>query len=127
MLHTFKISTLNINGTAFSTRIRMLGDFLMRQDIDFVLLQEVTHANLNNCSKYTAYVNEGTDKGGTAILVREGLVLCDIKRPPSGRGISGTYNDIRITNIYAPSGAEMRNERELFYNKYMTTTTCYPH
>jgi exonuclease III len=93
MQKTFKIATLNINGIASSTRIRMLEDFLIRQDIDFALLQELTHRNLNY-SKYTAYINEGIEKRGTAILVREGLSLTDIKRLPSGRGIAGTYNDI---------------------------------
>jgi exonuclease III len=107
MQNTFKIAILNINGIASSTRIRMLEDFINRQDIDFALLQEVTHANLN-FSKYTAYINEGIDKRGTAILVREGLTLTDIRRLLSGRGIAGTYNDTNIINIYAPSGAEKR-------------------
>jgi exonuclease III len=119
MQNTFKIATLNINGIASSTRVRRFEDFITRQGIDFALLQEVTHANLN-FSKYTAYINEGTDKRGTAILVREGLTLTDIRCRPLGRGIAGTYDDINIINTYAPSGAEMRIERETFYNTDMT-------
>jgi exonuclease III len=50
-----------------------------------------------------------------------GLVLSDIKRLPSRRGIAPNYNGVWIINIYAPSGAEKKNERESFYNKDMTT------
>ena len=120
MLNTFKIATLNINGIASKTRLGMLEGFLKRKDIDFALLQEVTHANLTTFRRYTAHVNEGTDRRRTAILVKEVLTLSDIKRLPSGRGIAASYNGIRIINVYAPSGAEKRNERESFYNKDMT-------
>ena len=114
MPHTYKIATLNINGIATYTKMSMLADFLKRQDIDIALVQEVTHNEFTNIHEYNAIVNEGTDKRGTAILVKTGLQIQDIKRMPSGRGIAAMFQGIWIINIYAPSGAEKRVEREYF-------------
>ena len=35
---------------------------------------------------------------------------------PTGRGIAGLFNGVKILNLYATSGSEKRNEREKFYN-----------
>jgi len=121
MQYVVKIATLNINGITSKTRIGMLGDFLRRQDIDFALLQEVTRADLTTLRRYTAHTNIGTGRRRTAILAKEELVLSDIRRIPSGRGIAATYNGIRIINVYAPSGAEKRNARESFYDTEITS------
>jgi exonuclease III len=67
-------------------------------------------------SQYTAHMNTGTDDRGTAILAKEGLILTNIQRIPSGRGIATTLNGIRIVNIYVPSRSEKRRERQVFYN-----------
>jgi exonuclease III len=60
MLLTCKIVTLNINGIGSNTKMSMLGDFLIRQDIDIALLQEVIHTNFATISSYNAIVNEAT-------------------------------------------------------------------
>jgi exonuclease III len=65
-------------------------------------------------------MNEGTDRRGTAILVKDGIPITDIKRIPSGRGMATILNGTWIVNIYAPSGAEKKNERETFYNSDLT-------
>ena len=98
----------------------MLGDFLKRQDIDVALLQEVTHTEFTTIREYNAIVNECTDKRGTAILAKTGLHLQNIKRIPSGRGITAVFQGIWKINIYAPSGAEKRVERECFFNNDVT-------
>jgi exonuclease III len=82
---------------------------------------EVTHANVNMISQYTAHMNIGIDGRGTAILDKDGLILTNIQRIPSGRGIAATLNGIRIVNIYAPSGSEKRREKEAFYNEEFAT------
>jgi len=99
----------------------MLESFLKRHDIDLMLLQEVTHENIHMISQYTAHMNIGTEGRGTAILAKEGLLLTNIQRIPSGRGIAATLQGIRIVNLYAPSGSEKRREREVFYNEEIVT------
>jgi exonuclease III len=106
MAYTYRIATLNIKGISSLTRIRILEDFLVRQEIDLMFLQEVTHANINMVSQYTAQMNIGNDGRGTAILAKEVLILTNIQKIPSGRGIAATIHVIRIVNIYAASGSE---------------------
>jgi exonuclease III len=95
-------------------------EFLWKQDIDLAFVQEVTTPLLSAIRRYTAYVNEGTDMRGTAILVKDGIPITDIKRIPSGRGMAAIPNGTWIVNIYAPSGAEKKNGRESFYNTDLT-------
>jgi len=92
----------------------MLEDFLWRQDTDFALLQEVSHTTLNTIRRYTVHMNIGADRCGTAILAKDGSALSNIQRLPSGRGMSASFRGIMIVNIYAPSGAEKRQEMEPF-------------
>jgi exonuclease III len=108
MLYTHKIATLNINGITSTLKLRLLNNLLSGQDIDIALIQEVTTNNLTPFYGYTAYVNTGIGKRGTAILMKEGLNLENVKRLPTGRGIAGLFKDTWIVNIYAPSGAEKR-------------------
>jgi len=95
--------------------MQSLNNLLVRQDIDIALLQEVTINDFTTLHGYEALVNEGTDKRGTAILLKQGISLSNIKRLPSGRGMAGLFKDAWLINIYAPSGAEKRQEREIFY------------
>jgi len=94
----------------------MLRNFLLRQDIDVGLLHEVTNNESSLLYGYETHFNEGVDKRGTAIIVKEGLLLTNIKRLPSGRGIAGLHEDTWLVNIYAPSGSGNRQEREKIFS-----------
>jgi exonuclease III len=71
--------TLNINGMTSDTKHRMLEDLLWKQCIDIALLQEVTTNKLNTLRGYTKYINEETEKRGTAILLKYGINIMEIK------------------------------------------------
>jgi len=45
----------------------MVEDFLCRQDLDFALLQEVSHTTLKTIHRYTVHMTIGTDRRGTAV------------------------------------------------------------
>jgi exonuclease III len=98
----------------------MLEEFLHKQDIDIALLQEVTNHNLHSIRRYTAHINQATEGRGTAIMTKVGLSISNIKRLPSGRGMAAIFNGTWIINIYAPSGAEKKTEREAFYTNDIT-------
>ena len=115
MLYTYKIVTRNINGISSPLEMQMLHNFLFRRYIDLALVHEVTNNDSSTICGYAALVNEGIDKRGTAIVLKEGLSLSNIKRLPSGRGIAGLFKDTWIMNIYAPPGAEKRQERETIF------------
>lgn len=94
----------------------MLEQFLYRHDIDILLVQEVTSGIIQHIRGYKSYLNVGTTKRGTAFIVRDPITMTDIATLPSGRGIAATCTGIRVINIYAPSGAEKRHDRENFFN-----------
>jgi hypothetical protein len=53
-------------------------------------------------------------------VARENIELANITRIPSGRTIAADYKGIWLVNIYAPSGAAKKNEREQFFNSELT-------
>ena len=116
MNHTYRIVTLNINGISSPTRLLMLRDFIYKHDTDFILLQEVINVNIINIRGYLAIENFGTSGRGTATLSKVELQLHGIKRLPTGRGFTAYFDNICIINLYAPSGAANRAEREVLFN-----------
>ena len=93
----------------------MLEELIRRQAIDILMVQEVTAEVLDSCQGYKTYYNIGTTGRGTALMVREYMVTTRHIRLASGRGISVEWNGWCVVNIYAPSGAEKRREREDFF------------
>jgi hypothetical protein len=76
----------------------------------------VIHTDFTTIRDFNAIVNEGTDKRETTIVSKTGLHLQNRKHIPSGRGIATIFQGICIINIYAPSSAEKRVDRECFFN-----------
>jgi len=99
----------------------MLGQFLAKQEIDIILLQEVVLCSLDSLRGYEAHINTGTNGRGTAIVAREGIPLMNVSRIPSGRGMAAELQGVGIVNIYAPSGAEKKQEREIFLTSNFRT------
>jgi exonuclease III len=82
-----------------------------------VFLQEVAEGTMEKIRGHTIIANVGTENRGTALVVKDHLRLQKLTRLPSGRGIAADLTGIRIVNIYAPSGAERRREREAFFTE----------
>jgi len=116
MAEIFKIATMNINGIKATGRMRMLHEFIQRQELDIILLQEVTHHDFEIIQGYDAFLNVGTNRRGTGILARQQIPLSNITQIPSGRGIAAQLRDTWLVNIYAPAGTAKRTEREVFFN-----------
>jgi len=115
-MDTLKIATLNISDLSSPTRIAMLDAFVQLHDLDIILLQEITQPVITDMTGYIPYYNMGTTRRGTAIITRDLLTLTRINPLPSGRAIASDFGDLTIINIYAPSGALKRCEREAFFN-----------
>ena len=69
---------------------------------------------------FKGHYNIGSEQQGTAIITRENIEIHNILKIPSGRAIAAEFQGTRIVNIYAPSGAEKRQERERFFNQDVT-------
>ena len=81
----------------------MLEAFLRFQEIDILLLQEVTQHILDNLHGYTTHYNIGTTMRGTAIVTRDEIQLVNVSKLPSGRAIAAKFREVWIINIYAPA------------------------
>jgi exonuclease III len=121
MPQAYKLATVNINGIASSTRHAMLAEFIYKQDLDIILLQEVTNQNITMVQRYIAYTNLGTEGRGTAFLTKDGLQAEQVKCSPSGKGIA-KLRGVWYINVYIPSGAEKQTERENFFNTEIIMT-----
>jgi exonuclease III len=116
MPEIYKIATLNINGMATPPRIAMLEDFLQKQDVGTIFLQKVTRPVFDDIRGFTAYTNIATTGRGTAILTRDHIQLTNTVCLPTGSGMAARFQNVTIVNIYAPSGAERRRDRENFFS-----------
>ena len=85
MPEIYKIATFNINGMAKPPRIAMLEDFLQKQKVDIIFLQEVTRPVFDDIQGFTAYTKIGTTGRGTANLTRDHIQLTNIVCLPNGR------------------------------------------
>jgi exonuclease III len=111
-----RIATLNINGMASLTRITMFAEFLRTWEIDILVAQEVTQPVLHEITGYTIQYNIGTSRRGPAIVARDGINLANVTRLSSWRAIAARFQDLRLINIYVPSGTARRQERETSYS-----------
>ena len=106
---------ININGLASRTKVEMLEDFLRRQEIDFLFLPEVVHSTVDTLCSYKTHINVGTAGRGTAMVTRNEIMITNITRLLSGRGITAEYMCIWLVKVYVPAGTAKRQERERFY------------
>jgi exonuclease III len=115
-MNVLTIATPNINGLESLAQIATLDAFIRTHDINIILLQVTKSIDLPS-THYRTYFNIGTTRRGTAIVAREGVELSNIAMVSSGRAIVVEYDNLKIVNIYAPSGTAKRSEREDFFNR----------
>ena len=94
----------------------MLDAFLRRQEIDILLVQEVTYHVLNDFQGYTTQYNIGANRWGTAIVARDEIHLENVTMIPTGRAMAAKFREVWVINVYAPSGRAMKQEREYFFS-----------
>ena len=110
---TTNILTLNISAISSSSNLQELSRLLNTEGVDIALLQEVSVPAFNFYG-YSEYVNVGPNRRGTALLWRSSLPLTDLATVPSGRAVAATFGDVRVVNVYAPTGNARRERNEFF-------------
>jgi exonuclease III len=116
MAFIYKVITLNINAIRAEVKKYMLACLRQANAIDIAMLQMVAQESIVDIPHYTAVVNLGPELRGTATLARDGLAICAVQRLPSGRGLAVEVKGVWQVNVYAPSEAERRMDREIFLN-----------
>jgi hypothetical protein len=65
------VSTLNINGSYSQEKQLMIKDFIYKNDVDIIFVQEEVTECLVKIPGYTTLYNIGTEKRGTAFITRD--------------------------------------------------------
>lgn len=63
MAEIYRTANFNISGLSSHTRIALVMEFMRKQEIDIIFLQEVTQPMLDTITGYAAYTNIGTNGG----------------------------------------------------------------
>ena len=117
-MSSLTIATLNIAGLSDPTKRVALKNFLTGAGIDVACLQEVS---FNTCSllekDFNLIVNMGPRKRGTAVFIRRDLHVHNVYFEPDGRLTSVDLGHASVISIYAPTGAQSKHERDIFFKE----------
>lgn len=114
-LSSYKIATININTITNETKINALRTFARTLDLDIIFIQEVENERLN-LPGYTIISNVDYTRRGTAIALKDYITYSHVEKSLDGRLIALRLNNTTLVNVYAPSGSQLRADRERFYN-----------
>lgn len=112
---SYNIATINIANISNETKINALKTFIRSAELDIIFLQEVQNERLILPGFKTLF-NIDVHQRGTAIAVRDLWKIGNVEKSLDSRIISVKINTTTFINVYAPSGAERRSEREEFFN-----------
>jgi exonuclease III len=117
-MNTIKVASINIRALKLVDRVKHLLDFCLENEFDVVALQEVTFYECSLLEQYyTLLSNVGPRRLGTAMLLRKGITFSRELLEPEGRLISIDVGSVTMINVYAPSGTQVREERNEFFRK----------
>lgn len=116
-----KICSINLNAISIDAKKHLLKDFVIRNDVDVALLQEVAFSNFSFIPTHHAVVNRSNTNVGTAILIRKTLPFDEMMMDPNGRITSIAFDSINVINVYGHSGSQSKEEREDLYENRIIT------
>jgi exonuclease III len=118
ILYTYTLTALNKNGVHSEQKQHPL-QFTWDHSTDTLLLQAVT-VDLEKIPGYAILNNAGTNKHGTAIVMRDMIHATDVEKLRNGRGIACKYNYVTLVNIHKPSGSTFKSDRERFFSTHFS-------
>lgn len=114
-LISYNIATININTITNETKINALRTFVRTHALDIVFLQEVENDQLT-IPGFNVVCNVDHSRRGTAIALKQHIAFSHVEKSLDGRLIALRINNVTLCNCYAPSGTNLRPERERFFN-----------
>lgn len=124
MNYVRKICTVNINAIAIESKKILLKEFILRNDLDAVLLQEVSFNDFSFLPSHHAIVNRSEQNVGTALLIRKTIPFDQIMMDPCGRIISVVVDGLNLVNIYGHSGSQYNAERDDLFQNMISPHLC---
>jgi hypothetical protein len=106
--------------------MQMLEDFVQKQEINILFLQEVTHHKFESIRGYKAYSNLGKTRRVSEMMTRNEITLKNLTRLPSGRGMAAEYRGICLVYIYTARPEQGRGRREKSFSMGSSPACCGP-
>lgn len=119
-----KVASVNLNAMNVMAKKMLLKEFVIKNDLDVVFLQEVLFDNFGFIPTHHALVNISETNKGTAILVRKSLEISDFILDPCGRITSVVVDDINFVNVYGHAGSQYKAERDVLFEQNVTVHMC---
>lgn len=116
MVFVRRICSININAISCTAKKSLLKDFILNTDVDIILLQEVAFESFGFLYSHIAIVNSNVNGVGTAVLVRRGIPFSEVLLSPCGRITSVCVDNFNIINVYAASGSNRKQERDILFS-----------
>lgn len=116
MNYVRKVVTININAIAVQVKKMLLKEFIVKNDIDIVFMQEVQFEDFSFIHSHDAFVNIDVTNKGTAILIRKSLNYSQLLMDPGGRVMSVLVDGLNFVNVYGHSGAQYKVERDVLFS-----------
>lgn len=107
-----KVASININAIKIDVKRSLMKEFILTNDLDVVLLQEVAFDDFSFLPSHNAFVNRCGAYSGTAILVRKAIEARDCIKSSCGRIISLVVDNINFVNFYGHAGSQYKAERD---------------
>ena len=113
---TVKFATINISKISQASRLTALINFCESQDLaDVIGLQEVRFSQVDNITiKYRIHSNLGQGRGGTVLLIKNGIEITGLEKEANGQLIKVNVFGLTIINVYVLAGDGFIAERNLF-------------
>lgn len=128
-MESYNFATINICTITNETKLNALRNFIRTLDLDIVFLQEVATPELT-IPGFNVITNVDHARRGTAIALKNHFRFTHVEKSIDSRLIAlRIEGNVVLCNIYAPSGSQMRAQRERFFNEtiayYLRQTTAY--
>lgn len=108
MNHVVRVASVNLNSSTCTANKNLLREFIWKNDIDVLYLQEVCYENFSFVPSHTPFVNVNEHESGTAILIRNSLNVSQPLFSLNGRISSIVVENMNFINIYAYSGSNRK-------------------
>lgn len=114
---SYNVATINTNAISNENKLNALRTLVRLLDLDVVLLQEV-ESNQFSIPGFNTYTNVNETKRGTAIAVKQHMLVSNVQRSLDSRILTLKVNNcVTICNVYAPSGVQSYQSRESMFNQ----------
>jgi hypothetical protein len=90
-----------------------------------MFLQDVVVVDVEDIPGYAIVYDVRTNKGGSAIVIRDSKLVKDFGKLPNGPGMVCKHNHVTLVDVHEPSGSTLWTEQERSFNNDLLYLLCH--